>query len=202
MSLLDSVKSKYKDHQDKSAELKDVRGEKLGIISGEFMGGYNQHKKSVGSLTFYQKQTEFGGVMLNKKHWFIIPNSEIEDIAFEGKDDVNRRVTVTRLLTVGLFAFALKKKSEEKEAFVTIELADGQEVIFHVNGKSPLELKGKLAKAISQVKQAGRAAAISPALQTANISVADELNKLAQLRQRGIITQQDFDKKKADLING
>lgn len=43
---------------------------------------------------------------------------------------------------------------------------------------------------------------ISPPIsgQTGNISVADELAKLAQLLEKGIITQQEFDRQKAKLL--
>jgi len=161
MSLLDNIKDKVKDQQQKMAEVKDSRGKKLAALPVEYMGGYNNQKKATGTLVFYQKQTEFKAQLLNKRHWFTIANTCVHDVAVEGKDEVNRRVTVTRLLAVGIFAFALKKKSQNKDSFITLVLADGQEVIFHVKDKAPLELKASLATAISQVKQQGH---VAPAL--------------------------------------
>jgi hypothetical protein len=187
----------YHDHQDKVDETKDARGGKVGTISLEYMGGYGDKRKAKGTLTFYQKQTEFSSIMSGK---FIIQNSQVRDIVIEGKAEVNRRVTVTRLLTVGIFAFALKKKNAEKEAYLTIELADGQEIIFFIENKAPMELKAKLAKVISQVKQAGVASA-QMEQSTQSGSVADELTKLAALKEQGIITQADFDKAKAELLH-
>lgn len=153
MGFIDNVKDKYKDHQAKAAEIKDQRGNKLGSVSVEYMGGYNEQKKANGTLTFYQNQTEFKNPMLNKKMWFTIPNSTIKDVAIEGKDEVNRRVTVTRLVALGIFAFALKKKSEDKDAYITLVLSDGQEVVFHSKDKAPMELRATLSQAISKVKQ-------------------------------------------------
>jgi hypothetical protein len=197
MGFLDNVKDKYQDHQEKIAELKDTRGDKLSSLSVEYMGGYNDQKKASGTISFYQKQTEFKNPMLNKKLWFTIANKDIADIAIEGKDEVNRRVTVTRLLAVGIFAFAFKKKGEDKDAFITLVLADGQEVVLHIKDKAPMELKASLAKAISQIKQA------KPTIQSVQGqgSIADELTKLATLKQQGIITQAEFDKKKSQLLD-
>lgn len=190
-----SVATSYKQHQDKVAELKDTRGPKLDAVQIEYMGGYADYKKSKGILVFFQNQTEFKGMMTK----FTIPNSMISDVAVEGKSEVNRRVTVTRLLTVGLFAFALKKKGVDKEAYLTIVLSDGQEVIFFADNIAPMNLKVKLAKSISQVKQANPTRAQNATPQAPS-SVADELAKLAVLKEKGIITQEEFDKKKAQLL--
>ncbi len=199
MGFLDNVKDKYQDHQEKVAELKDTRGDKLGSLPVTYMGGYGEQKKASGSLTFYQKQTEFKNPMLNKKLWFTIPNSNVSDVAIEGKDEVNRRVTVTRLLGLGIFAFALKKKSKDKDAYITVVLADGQEVIFHVKDKAPMELKASLAKALSQVKQAGHATVAAPTAPQG--STADELAKLARLKGQGVLTQAEFDSEKSRILN-
>lgn len=199
MSLFDNMKDKYQDHQQKVAEVKDARGDKLASLPVEYMGGYGEQKKATGTLTFYQKQTEFKNPMLKKKLWFTIPSTDISDVVVEGKDEVNRRVTVTRLLAVGIFAFALKKKAEDKESFITVVLSNGQEAIFHVKDKSPMELKATLAKATSQVKQG--AVVAKTVNSTPQGSVADELAKLAKLKEQGILTQDEFDKKKTELLS-
>lgn len=208
MSFLDKMKEagdkaskqvaeNYKEHQEKVAERNDARGNKIGFLSVEYMGGFDDKKKAPGILTFYQKQTDFKSVMSTK---FTLDNVRIKDIAIEGKDEVNRRVTVTRLLAVGIFAFALKKKSADKQAYLTIELTDGQEIIFLVDKKSPMELKTKLAKVISQVKQSSIAAQPPTIPQEAQGSVADEITKLAALKESGILTQAEFDQKKKQLL--
>lgn len=206
MSFLDKMKEagdkaskqvakSYQEHQEKVAEVKDARGNRIGALSADYMGGYGDYRKAKGSVTFYQKQTEFSSLMTK----FTIQNSSVRDVVVEGKSEVNRRVTVTRLLAVGIFAFALKKKNTDKEAYITIELTDGQEVIFFVDNKAPMELKAKLAKVISQVKQAGVAGQVQANAQPQG-SVADELTKLATLKEQGILTQDEFDAKKKQLL--
>lgn len=195
MGLFDKAKEVYKQQQDKTAELKNTRGDKLATLSTEYMGGYNDKKKTTGNLTFYANQVEFK-VALKSGASFTIPTTDIKDIAIEGKDEVSRRVTVTRLFAVGIFAFALKKKSKDKDAFITVELNDGQEAVFHIKDKSPMELKAKLSKAVAQIKQNTQ----KPTDAAGSTSAADELAKLATLKKRGIITQDEFDKKKTELL--
>jgi hypothetical protein len=191
-----AVNEEYKKQQQKAAEINELRGKRLVSVGAEYCGGYGEYKKSKGNITFFQKRTEYK-VTLNSANSFSISNSNINNIAVEGRHEVNRRVTVTRMLAVGLFAFAIKKKKEEKEAFITLLLDDGQEAVFRVEGKSPLELKSKLSSAISQVKQASM-----PQTKTNDgQNVADELSKLADLKDRNIISEEEFDKQKNKLLS-
>ena len=103
-------------------------------------------------------------------------------------------------LAVGIFAFALKKKNKDQESYITLELTDGQEVILFVDNKAPMALRAKLAKVISAVKQAN-VSSQSQATQPANqSSVADELTKLATLKEQGILTEEEFTAKKKQLL--
>ena len=72
-----SIQKSYQEQQQKSAELKDIRGAKLDALAVEYMGGYGDGRKANGIITFYQNQTEFSAVMSTK---FTIPNSQIKDI--------------------------------------------------------------------------------------------------------------------------
>lgn len=174
----------------------NVLGELLVNVPITYMGGYNNFAKSNGKLSFYKKCTLFAGGSAN----FTITNDSITRIAVEGKDEANRRVTVTRLFALGIFAFALKKKSKDQESYVTLELSDGQEVVFFKDNMPPMQLKVKLSNAISQVKQAS----VSSQANTASgalTGVADELGKLALLRDQGVITADEFDAKKRKLLD-
>lgn len=193
-----SIQKSYQDHQEKVAELKDSRGSRLEALQVEYMGGYSDKRKAKGVLTFFEKQTEFSSPLSTK---FTILNSQIKDVVIEGKDEVNRRVTVTRLLAVGIFAFALKKKNKDQEAYITLELSDGQEVILFVDDKAPMALRAKLAKVISAVKQANISSQSQTAQSVANSSVADELAKLASLKEQGILTQEEFNSEKAKILS-
>lgn len=67
--------------------------------------------------------------------------AEVREVSVEGPDQVERRVTVTRLLTTGIFAFALKKKGK-RAAYVTVGTDDG-EAIFEVEAE-PMQLRASL----------------------------------------------------------
>jgi len=151
MGFIDNVKGSIKDSSDRAAERKGERGRQLAVVGCEYIGGYGTQQKSAGRLTFYERRVEFA-VPMSQKRSFEIPMEDLADIAVEGKAEVGKRVTVTRLVAVGLFAFAFKKRTEDKESFVTLVLQDGQEAVFHVTNKSPLELKPKLAAATSAVR--------------------------------------------------
>jgi hypothetical protein len=127
------------------------RGKISAVLQADYLGGYNDREEAKGILIFCQNLVEFKGRVS-----FIISAAEMADIAIEGKAEVSRRVTATRLLALGIFAFAFKKKNEEKESYITLILADGQEAIFYVKDKAPLELRGKLAGLISSLRRLNR----------------------------------------------
>lgn len=187
------LKEAKEQHDKKVAERNEARGKMMGVVMAEYVGGYGEYRKAKGSLMFFEKQTEFSSPMSTK---FTIQSKDIKNIAIEGKDEVNRRVTVTRLLAVGIFAFALKKKSKDQEAYITVELTDGQEVIFFVDNVAPMKLKTKLAGITSLVKQGQ----VSQQQTATGGNVADELTKLADLKDKGILTQAEFDAKKKQLL--
>jgi len=68
-----------------------------------------------------------------------IPLKNIADVKIENKSSLERRITATRLLTIGIFAFAAKKKEKIELKYLVIECIDGKfkrDVIFEFSGKS------------------------------------------------------------------
>lgn len=86
------------------------------------------------------------------KDFLNVPWSEISSVSVEGPDEVQKRVTVTRLLTTGIFAFALKKKS--KTAYLTVTTSDG-EAIFETDKMTPQELRAKVSWAVTRASSSG-----------------------------------------------
>lgn len=118
----------------------------------------------------------------------------------ETAEELRRRVTVTRMLATGLFAFALKKKAGGT-SYLTIE-GSGFAWVEEVDRKG----KGDAVKFAAKVRgaAAGVEAATPPgpaAVQGAPaIDVADQLRKLSELHAKGILTDEEFAAKKADLL--
>ncbi len=63
-----------------------------------------------------------------------------------------------------------------------------------------MALRAKLAKVISTAKQANVASQSQTAQSTIQDSVADELSKLAALKEKGILTDEEFATKKKQLL--
>lgn len=193
MSLLDKAKAQIQVSNEKRAEKRGLQGKRLVAIPAEYTGGYKEYKKAQGILTFYENITEFKAPLATT---FILNNKDIVDTSVEGRHDVNRRITVTRLVAIGIFAFALKKKNDSKEAFITLELINGQEVILYIKKTSPLELKRKLNTILSQITQGDKIVS-QP---TSPVSIADELTKLAELKKQGLLTSEEYNQQKQRLL--
>ena len=76
-----------------------------------------------------------------------IPIKDIEDAYVEDASTIEKRVTATRLLTTGIFAFALKKKEKHELYYVTIKWKDGKflsETIFEITGLDCLGAANRL----------------------------------------------------------
>ena len=58
------------------------------------------------------------------KERFVVPWDAMTAVEIEGPEQAEKRVTVTRLLTTGIFAFGLKKN--ESAAYVNVECTDGE----------------------------------------------------------------------------
>lgn len=159
-------------------------------LNVEYYGGYQDYEKKTKGKLFI---SQLNVVYMGGGNKFEIAKTDLKEIAVEGEEDVSRRVTVTRLLAVGIFAFALKKKQEIRDAYITLVTNGGSEVVFHVPDKSHIELKPKVLQKIG---------ILSAVTSEQNISsAADELAKLAKLKEQGVLTQEEFDKKKAQLLS-
>lgn len=82
-----------------------------------------------------------------------VPIDKIKNIVIEDASTVQRRVTVGRMIAVGIFAFAWKKKKVDEISYLIIEWNDGKfdhETVFEFSGKGAVqkcnEARNKLIK--------------------------------------------------------
>lgn len=71
-----------------------------------------------------------------------IPNSSIKNVLAEDETTIEKKVTVGRLLAVGVFAFALKAKKKNELAYLTIQWNDGRfdhETYFEFEGTGAMQ---------------------------------------------------------------
>jgi hypothetical protein len=142
MSFLDNIK----DLNNKAQTSRD----KLPIkLKAEYYGGYDKYnKKAEGALYIYADRVKFITIGLRSFN-FNIDKQSIQEIAVEGQDQVGKRITATRLLATGILAFAWQKKTVQQDTYITVVLTSGQEAIFHIEGKSHMELKAVVAQKIN-----------------------------------------------------
>lgn len=86
-------------------------------------------------------------------------------------------------------------RSTVNEAYLTVTLKTGGEVIYQVDKLTPQALHGKVAALLNEV-----GVRVGPQVATSQSSVADELAKFAALRDQGILTEEEFAAKKASLL--
>jgi hypothetical protein len=145
MSLFSNIKDGYQKQQDKLQGVKDKTPLKL---KAEYYGGYDKYSKADGTLYIYPDRVQFITLGL-KSFKFAIDKQNLSEIAVEGKDEVGKRVTVTRLLATGILAFGWQKKTSQQDTYVTTVTTDGQEVVFHIEGQSHFELKPLISQKIA-----------------------------------------------------
>ena len=111
-----------------------------------------QFKSNDGKVVAYHDGTIGLPGLLGKA----IPAADIVDVAVEDGEALRERVTVTRMLAVGPFAWALKKKSGGTK-FLLIETVDDAH-LFELKNKHYREARSFAAKAMAAVRK-GQAAA-------------------------------------------
>ena len=128
-----------------------------------------------------------------------IPWSAIRGI--EVSTQATRRVTAGRVVALGVFALAAKKG----EIFTYVHITDQNSLwsfaIKSSQGAVINAWKPVLAEWNERV-QDPKTDSVSHSENTSGMSVADELRKLAQLRDDGILTEEEFSTRKLKLLEG
>jgi len=199
MGFFDDVEKRRAKNKAYLAKLAQARGRELGHVSITYMGGFNNKKRSNGKLFVYENLVIFS--QIGVPH-LVINASDITGIEVGGQQQTNSRISITRMATLGVFSLAAPKRTKIKDTTVILSLKDGQQVFFHTKMFTEFEVHGKLANAISyyhrlQLAKASQQQAVSQAPPTDN---AREIMKYAILRKRGVITEEEFQTKKKQLL--
>lgn len=168
-----------------------------------YLGGWSGYAKThTANMNNYLVVDKAGVSFKVFKTLFTIPWDQVHDIAIEGPESASKRVTVGRALALGVFSLAAKKT--DKSAVVVVSLKSGEEAIFDTRKFSAGELRAKLAPITSQLRRGITAAEQSNAKQAPAApatSVADELKKLGELKEAGLLTEEEFEGQKAKLLS-
>jgi hypothetical protein len=136
----------------------------------------------------------------NKKVLWVMPYNKIKSLNIE----TGEHVTATRLFLVGILAFGLKKK--ERYLVASFEDQNGmmQNPVFEGGGidrrgidRAQKEIYKRIEQARAQLTTIDQQ---PQQLQAATIDVAEQIKKLGELRDQGLLTEQEFDSKKQELL--
>lgn len=114
---------------------------------GKFVGGHPKYDKEVlrvsvrddsNKLSFYEHLSTIS----MPSFCFDIQKDNIKSITIEDSSSIEKKITLGRVLLVGVFAFAWRKKKIKEVAFLVIEWSDGRfdhSTVFVNEGKSAME---------------------------------------------------------------
>ena len=197
--LADKAKSAVKEGIEEAKAEQEKRKE-LGLLNDvtlklDYKGGHpalTKEKECSLKITNYDLTISYGLSSAT------VDYSNVTGINFETAEQISRRITATRLLTLGVFAFAFKKKKKDTEKYLTVEFNEnGMDSAVLFGGKKAQEAYSKLYERYSNFKNR-----IEPQENNeSNNDSYEELKKLKELLDMGIITQEEFDQKKKDLLD-
>jgi hypothetical protein len=117
---------------------------------------------------------------------------EFKVFSVEGPEQLQKRVTVTRLLAIGIFAFAKKKSSGE--SFLFAETNSSATLIIKFLKKSEPEVKALFAPFRNNLPNENA----SP--MPTNNDIASQIEKLVELHSKGALTDEEFSSMKAKIL--
>ena len=138
--------------------------------------------------------------IINKQEFFI-PYEAITAMTV----DTAERMTLTRVLLVGIFAFGLKKKDK----FLKLDFQDDtRTAVSAIFGKGPgcdvPTLQGRISQSKHDYLAACPEAVVveaEPIESNATTNISATIENLAQLRDKGILSEEEFQQKKTDLLS-
>lgn len=175
------------------------RGKQLGYVYVKYLGGYEPQDKK----TFFEGRLLcFENEVIYTDRNMAIPASQIVSFEISGKEQTNSRLSVTRMVTLGVFSLAAPKRSTKKEASIFIGLKDGRQVLFHTDNLTESDVHRKLVNAISHYSSLQKASnnQLQRKSKPRHASAAEEIAQFAKLREQGILTDEEFEAKKKQLL--
>lgn len=153
-------------------------------------------------ITFFVQGVQVGrGEMTLMSRWW----SEVSQLRAEDRDEIQHRITASRILVMGVFALALPKT--RARSFLTVADARG-EWIFSVPNLSSIELSSGIRPLQSRVTQVATTAPSIPVVpvqslpsaEQGDVDAAARLQRLQQLLDAGLLQQEEFDSKRKEII--
>ena len=116
------------------------------VESGKYIAGHPEINDQIERTTVIAKKDNIsifkGSVIEGPEYLAKIDCDKIKDIKIEDASTIEKRITAARLLAVGIFALAWKKKKVNEVSFCVIEWNDGKfdhETIFEFSKKGAMQ---------------------------------------------------------------
>jgi hypothetical protein len=158
-----------------------------------------QQKKLVVAFLTHGISADFRNATLMYRSW-----TDVRELRAEDREGLERRITATRLLGIGLLAVVFPK--ERTLSYLTIADERG-EWIFAVPGLSSIELSSGLRPLYSRFQKSlggSRSTALSTgpeAIQAPVNDIAARLQRLQDLYESGLVQQAEFAAKRQEIID-
>lgn len=170
----------------------------LGLGLCTYVGGFESQPTAIESIrtTVYPSGIAAGPIA--------IPWSTVLDIWVYGPDTAHSQVTVPRVLLLGVFALAVPKS--KKQSFLVIETEPGQGVI-ECHSHTSAELRSFI-EPLRRRLRAEQLERDGPTNTTtshapdehARSDLIAQIRQLAELRDDGLITDDEFEAKKSEML--
>jgi hypothetical protein len=194
----DEVKDKFENYVDREINwIEFKKKEKKSFVASyrlDYLGGHPKRESKMNNVEI--------SVWIN--YFFIqtvgtIKFDDIQSVHYETQEEINHRVTATRLVLLGAFALAAKKREVETHRYLTVDyLYEDVEYTLVLSGDHVSEAYQSLASAFNKYKKENKKEEDKPVEQ--NTLPYEELKKLKELLDMGVITQEEFDVKKKEML--
>ncbi|MBP3852875.1 MAG: SHOCT domain-containing protein [Erysipelotrichaceae bacterium] len=125
----------------------------------------------------------------------LIPFTMVEHIRIETQDEIKERFEDHRVLLSGPLATMFKKKPKKKQKLLTLDAIDpnGQAILLVFEGDAVYDVQALVEPLVRKEEQ--------PKKKETAMDPYEEMKKVKELLDLGIIDQEDFEKKKKELLN-
>lgn len=172
----------------------------------QYMGGHPSISRACkGILTVNNDKIIFKGGMLSK---FEIPIQDIISTSMQTQEQISRNVTLTRLLFMGVFAFGMKKKTVDKTKYLVVSYEENtlqNSIVFesnYIDSLSSSIMKARQVYIKKHPEVETRAEAETEQIENTQPvdDIPSQIKKLADLKDAGILTEEEFTQKKTELL--
>jgi hypothetical protein len=187
--ILDAVREEMKEERSQAKQTKSLLVKyEVGLEHLNLSGSYNISSAQTG----LQLKRTFG------KDVVLIPWSDLIEVEAGSEADLRSRVTVSRLLLTGIFAFGLKK--ERKKGFFISVATPNSLGLFQVNTSGSNNRANEKKARVFAAACNARIRSVNPQgvakAEASSASSYDEIEKLGDLLNKGLLTQKSLMQKR------